>query len=103
MNTRRRPPAHLHSTLETILRKLEGIEALLQKQAAEAARVIPERPMSVGEVAAIVGKSRRVVERWIARGLLRARRITGHSTFITPANLRAFLDPGQLRPGSLRL
>lgn len=80
------------ATLALVLLKLDRVMALLEAQAAEQARAIPARPMSLAEVGKIVGRDVKTVRRWIAGRKLRAKR-EGHTWLVTPANLQRFIEP----------
>jgi len=54
-------------------------------------RVIPDRPMSPKEVAAIVGKSEKTVRRWIEKRRLKAKK-EGGTTLVRPVDLQRFLE-----------
>lgn len=54
-------------------------------------RVIPDHPMSVAEVAKIVGKNEKTVRRWIERRKLVAK-TEGRTTMIRPVDLQRFLE-----------
>ncbi len=60
---------------EVLREELRQIESTLE--AKRAARPPDERLLSVDEVAALCGVTTKTVQRWIARGLLRAMRVPG--------------------------
>lgn len=77
------------STNAEIIERLTRIEALLTHSVG---RTIPDRPMSLAEVATITGKSVKTVRRWVRRGQLRAKH-EGRTWFVLPGHLRRFLAP----------
>jgi excisionase family DNA binding protein len=73
-----------------ILDELRALRAEVGELRAGAARVIPDRPMSIAEAATVLSKSPKTVRRWMADGKLRVKR-EGRVTLITPDALRKFL------------